>query len=68
MASVASSHTQYWIHIALWMELDVMGYADEARGTQTQIGDGVYWVSGIIVQPKITYGPKRTAAPAREFG
>ena len=64
VASVASSHMLYWLHIAFGMELDVMGYADEARGMLTQISDGVYWVSEIILQPKITYGPKRTAAPA----
>ena len=66
VASVASSHMLYWLHIAFGMELDVMGYVDEARGMLTQIRDGVYWVSEIILQPKITYGPKRTAAPAAE--
>jgi organic hydroperoxide reductase OsmC/OhrA len=66
VASVASSHMLYWLHIAFGMQIDVMGYVDEARGMLTQIGDGVYWVSEIILQPKITYGPKRTAAPAAE--
>jgi organic hydroperoxide reductase OsmC/OhrA len=66
VASVASSHMLTWLHIAFGMEIDVMGYVDEAHGNLTEIGDGIYWVSEIILHPKIKYGAKRTATPAAE--
>jgi organic hydroperoxide reductase OsmC/OhrA len=66
VATVASSHMLTWLRVAFGMEIDVMGYMDEAHGILRETSDGVYCVSEIILHPKITYGPKRTATPAAE--
>jgi organic hydroperoxide reductase OsmC/OhrA len=30
----------------------------------SELSEGVYWVSEVILHPKVTYGPRRTATVA----
>ena len=48
------------------MEIDVASYLDSAHGTMSELKDGVYWVSEVILHPKITYVPRRSATAAAE--
>jgi organic hydroperoxide reductase OsmC/OhrA len=66
VATIASSHMLTWLEIAFGMEIDVASYVDSAHGTMSELNDGIYWVSEVILHPKITYGPRRTATAAAE--
>jgi len=66
VATIASSHMLTWLEIAFEMQIDVASYLDAAHGIMRELKDGVYWVSEVILHPKITYGPRRTATPAAE--
>jgi organic hydroperoxide reductase OsmC/OhrA len=66
VATIASSHMLTWLEIAFGMEIDVASYLDSAHGIMSELKDGVYWVSEVILHPKITYGPRRSATAAAE--
>jgi organic hydroperoxide reductase OsmC/OhrA len=66
VATIASSHMLTWLEIAFGMEIDLVSYLDAAHGIMSELKDGVYWVSEVILHPKITYGPRRTATAAAE--
>lgn len=66
VATVASSHMLTWLHLALEMGIDVASYSDSAFGTMSELSEGIYWVSEVILHPKVTYGPRRPATPEAE--
>jgi organic hydroperoxide reductase OsmC/OhrA len=66
VATIASSHMLTWLEIAFEMEIDVASYVDSAHGTMSELNDGIYWVSEVILHPKITYGARRSATAAAE--
>jgi organic hydroperoxide reductase OsmC/OhrA len=66
VATIASSHMLCWLQLAFDMEIDVMNYVDAAHGLLSELSEGVYWVSEVILHPKVTYGTRRTATPAAE--
>jgi len=66
VATIASSHMLTWLEIAFAMEIDVASYLDSAHGIVDELKDGVYWVSEVILHPKITYGPRRSTTVAAE--
>jgi organic hydroperoxide reductase OsmC/OhrA len=66
VATIASSHMLTWLEIAFDMEIDVASYLDSAHGIMSELKDGVYWVSEVILHPKIAYDPRRSATAAAE--
>ncbi len=70
VASISSAHMLTWLHIAFAMGIEVKSYRDEARGVLSEIEEGVYWVSEVILHPKIVRRARerdagRGGAPAR---
>lgn len=57
---------QTWLHIAFAMGIEVKSYRDEAHGILSEIEEGVYWVSEVILHPRIAYDERSSATPAAE--
>ncbi len=41
-----------WLHVAFGVGAEVETYRDAARGVLTELSEGVYWVSEVIVDAK----------------
>lgn len=54
VATVASAHMLPWLHVAFQMVIEVESYRDPAAGVLTELSEGVYWVSEVILNPTIT--------------
>lgn len=66
VASISSAHMLTWLHIAFAMGIEVKTYRDEAHGVLSEIEEGVYWVSEVILHPRIVYDERSSATPAAE--
>ncbi len=66
VATVASAHMLSWLHLAFGMGSEVLSYSDEAHGIMVELGEGIYWVSEVLLHPKITYSERSRATPAAE--
>jgi organic hydroperoxide reductase OsmC/OhrA len=66
VVTIASAHMLSWLHLAFGMGSEVLAYSDEAHGVMTELGEGGYWVSEIILHPRITYSQRSSATPAAE--
>jgi organic hydroperoxide reductase OsmC/OhrA len=53
-----------FLHLASRAGFRVESYEDEAVGAVTKNEQGVPWVSGITLRPKIVYGGERRPTPA----
>ena len=66
VATIASAHMLSWLHLAFGLGSEVLSYSDEAHGIMTELSEGVYWVSEVLLHPKITYSERSSATPAAE--
>jgi organic hydroperoxide reductase OsmC/OhrA len=64
VAAVSSCHMLTFLHLASRAGFRVESYEDEAVGAVTKNEQGVPWVSGITLRPKIVYGGERRPTPA----
>src|SRR5665213_2428906 len=64
VATVASAHMLSWLHVAFQMGIEVETYRDPAAGVLTEISDGVYWVSEVILSPAITFAAGQEVLPS----
>jgi organic hydroperoxide reductase OsmC/OhrA len=46
------------------MGIEVETYRDPAAGVLTEISDGVYWVSEVILSPAITFAASQEVTPS----
>jgi len=63
VATVASAHMLSWLHVAFQMGIEVESYRDPAYGVLTEISEGVYWVSEVILKPTITFAASQEVMP-----
>ena len=63
VATVASAHMLSWLHVAFQMGIEVESYRDPASGVLTEISEGVYWVSEVILKPTITFAASQEVMP-----
>jgi organic hydroperoxide reductase OsmC/OhrA len=66
VATIASAHMLSWLHLAFGMGSEVLSYSDEAHGIMTELSEGVYWVSEVLLHPNITYSERSRATPVAE--
>jgi organic hydroperoxide reductase OsmC/OhrA len=52
-----------WLHVAFQMGIEVETYRDPAAGVLTEISEGVYWVSEVILMPAITFAASQEVTP-----
>jgi organic hydroperoxide reductase OsmC/OhrA len=64
VATVASAHMLSWLHVAFGMQIEVESYLDAASGVLTERSEGVYWVSEVILTPKITFASYQEVMPS----
>jgi organic hydroperoxide reductase OsmC/OhrA len=70
VATVASAHMLSWLHVAFGVGAEVETYRDSARGVLTELSEGVYWVSEVILTPTITFNARvdiRNSWPNRQL-
>jgi organic hydroperoxide reductase OsmC/OhrA len=63
VATVASAHMLSWLHVAFQMGIEVESYRDPASGVLTEISEGVYWVSEVMLKPTITFAASQEVMP-----
>jgi organic hydroperoxide reductase OsmC/OhrA len=64
VATVASAHMLSWLHIAFSMGAEIDTYVDAAEGVMTELEGGEYWISELILVPKITFIAGYNVTPA----
>lgn len=64
VASVASCHLLWFLHVAIDAGFLVESYEDAAEGVMTKNERGVPWISRIILRPKIVWNGEKI--PAKE--
>jgi organic hydroperoxide reductase OsmC/OhrA len=64
VATVASAHMLSWLHIAFSMGAEIDTYVDAAEGVMTELEGGEYWISEVILVPKITFIAGYNVTPA----
>jgi organic hydroperoxide reductase OsmC/OhrA len=64
VATIASAHMLSWLHVAFQMEIEVESYRDAAKGVLSELSEGVYWVSEVILGPTITFTARQEVMPS----
>jgi organic hydroperoxide reductase OsmC/OhrA len=59
VASVASCHMLWFLHVAIDAGFQADSYEDEAVGLMTKNERGVLWISEITLRPRIVWGGVR---------
>ncbi|TLD69892.1 OsmC family peroxiredoxin [Phragmitibacter flavus] len=59
VASVASCHMLWFLHVAVDAGWLVTSYEDAAIGTMVKDANGKLWISRIVLRPKIVWGGPR---------
>jgi organic hydroperoxide reductase OsmC/OhrA len=63
VAAISSCHMLTFLYLAMKAGFQVTRYEDMAVGTMTKNEKGIYWVSVVVLSPKIVYtGEKRPSA------
>lgn len=66
IATIASAHMLSWLHIAFSYGIEVESYRDAAVGVLSERAPQVYWISEVILNPRITYDERSRATAAAE--
>jgi organic hydroperoxide reductase OsmC/OhrA len=66
VATIAGAHMLSWLHIAFGMGIEVEAYHDAAVGILSELSPEVYWVSEVILNPRITYNERSRATATAE--
>jgi len=66
VATIASAHMLGFLHLAFGMGVEVERYQDAAVGILSELSDEVYWVSEVILNPRITYHERSSASATAE--
>ena len=64
VASLSSCHMLTYLYVAARKGFEVGSYEDEAVGAMTKNERGIFWVSSVVLHPRITYAGTKT--PTRE--
>jgi len=63
VASLASCHMLTFLFIAYRKKLEVESYEDEAVGSLSKNENGILWVSGVVLRPRVSFAGSRTPSP-----
>jgi len=63
VAAIASCHMLTFLHLASRAGFLIEAYEDQAVGKMTKNGNGVLWVSNILLDPRITFGGESQPSP-----
>jgi organic hydroperoxide reductase OsmC/OhrA len=63
VASISACHMLTFLWVASKQGIEVTSYVDEAVGTMTKNERGVFWVSSVVLNPRIVYA---AGPPARD--
>jgi organic hydroperoxide reductase OsmC/OhrA len=66
VASIASCHMLTFLFLAMKAGFQVTRYEDEAVGTMTKNEKGIYWVSAVVLSPRIIYGGDKRPSSEEE--
>jgi organic hydroperoxide reductase OsmC/OhrA len=55
VAMISSAHMLAFLHAAFSHEAEVERYLDAAEGVLAEDSEGVYWVSDVILKPRVTF-------------
>lgn len=66
VATIASAHMLSWLHIAFSYGIEVESYRDTAVGVLSESSPQVYWISEVILSPRITYNERSSATAVAE--
>lgn len=64
VATVASAHMLSWLHVAFGVGAEVETYRDAAEGVLSELSEGVYWVSEVILNPQVTFNARQEVKPS----
>jgi organic hydroperoxide reductase OsmC/OhrA len=59
VASISSCHMLTFLFVASRAGFEVMSYEDEAVGTLSKNEHGAWWVSAVVLRPRIVYGGEK---------
>jgi organic hydroperoxide reductase OsmC/OhrA len=59
VASVASCHMLWFLHVAIDAGFEALSYEDQAIGEMTPNAQGKLWISRVTLQPRIQWAGKR---------
>ncbi len=59
VASLSSCHMLTFLYVAMKAGFQVVGYEDDAVGVMTKNERGSFWVSSVVLAPRITYGGEK---------
>jgi organic hydroperoxide reductase OsmC/OhrA len=66
VAALASCHLLSFLHVARLAGVRVSAYRDTAEGRLTKGSDGRWWVSRVVLAPRIVYGEGGSPSPEAE--
>src|SRR5262245_13491784 len=58
VASLSSCHMLTYLYVASRKGFEIANYEDDAVGSMTKNEQGNFWVSSVVLHPRITYGAK----------
>jgi organic hydroperoxide reductase OsmC/OhrA len=64
VAAVSSCHMLTFLHVASRQGIEVISYEDEAVGSMTKNDAGRWWMSSVVLKPRIAYTAE--TSPSRE--
>jgi organic hydroperoxide reductase OsmC/OhrA len=66
VATIAGAHMLSFLHLAFGMGVEVETYHDAAMGILSELSEEMYWVSEVILNPRITYHERSSASATAE--
>jgi organic hydroperoxide reductase OsmC/OhrA len=60
VASISSCHMLTFLWVASRKGFEVLNYEDDAVGVMTKNERGMFWVSSVVLHPRITYSAAKT--------
>ena len=66
VASISSCHMLTYLYVASRKGFEISIYEDDAVGVMTKNERGIFWVSSVVLHPRITYTGARSPTPEEE--
>lgn len=66
VASLSSCHMLTYLYVASRKGFEVASYEDDAVGAMTKNERGIFWVSSVVLHPRIAYAGAKTPTSEEE--
>jgi organic hydroperoxide reductase OsmC/OhrA len=66
VASLSSCHMLTFVHLASRKGFAISEYEDEAVGTMTKDEQGRWWISSVVLAPRVTWSGEKRPSPEEE--